>query len=470
LTVDCLVIGAGISGLTTAYRLTRDGLAVDVIEAGPIPGGMIGTKRAHNFLYERGPNSILDTNPCIGELLGDLGILNQRVDASSVSAKRFIVRDGKLVALPSSPGAFLKTPLFSTRAKLALLLEPFVGRAPPEREESVVDFVVRRLGREYLDYAIEPFVAGIYAGDPAQLSLPAAFPRLHALEERYGSLIKGQLYGARERARRAEKSKRAATSFSFRDGMQALIDALARAAPHLRCDTRATEFTRDGDGYFVITSECAGEITRQRARAVVLAVPADCAAKLLRPSAPDAAAALHTIPYAAVATVANAYRRSDINHPLDGFGFLAPKVERRRILGTLFSSTMFEGRAAEDAVLFTTYLGGQRAPEIASLPVAALAGVVHEELTVLLDGHGAPLFCAVTHWPRAIPQYTLGHLERIGRAERAEMELPGLFLCAAYRGGVAVGDCIASAFRTADNVSRYLATTVPRFAAQGMTP
>ena len=453
--VDCLVIGAGISGLTAAHQLIRRGMTVEVLEAASRPGGVIGTERAQALLYERGPNSILDTHPCIDELLRRLGIREQRVDVRATASKRFVVRGGTLIALPASPAAFLKTPLFSRRAKLALLREPFIPRAPAGHEESVMDFVVRRLGHEYLDYAIEPFVAGIYAGDPAQLSLSAAFPRLHALEQRYGSLIGGQIRGARERAKRGERSKRVAASFSFREGMQTLTDALAGTIPRLRCNTRAVSLAPAG-GAFVITAQHAGETTSRRAHAVVLAVPADGAALLLKRSVPEAAAALDEIPYAAVATVATAYRRAHIQHPLDGFGFLAPRVEQRRILGTLFSSSMFDGRAGGDTALLTTYVGGRRAPELASLPDAALKELVQEELAALLGIRGSPLFCATTRWKRAIPQYTLGHAERIRRAEHAETALPGLFLCASYRGGVAVGDCIASASRTADRVNQYL--------------
>ncbi|MGQ0523249.1 MAG: protoporphyrinogen oxidase [Betaproteobacteria bacterium] len=456
MTIDCIVIGAGISGLTTAYRLARGGLAVELLEAGSRPGGVIGTERRHGLLYERGPNSILDTNPCIRELLQDLGILNERIDASAISAKRFVVRHGTLVALPTTPTAFLKTRLFSLPAKLALLREPFIRRAADDADETVVDFVVRRLGREFLDYAIEPFVAGIYAGDPDQLSLRAAFPKLHALEQRYGSLIRGQLLGSRERARRAEKSKGVASSFSFREGMQTLTDALAGTVMRLHCEARAVDFSRGADGCFVVTVEHAGSTATLRAPSVVLAVPADRAAMLLRASAPDAATALDAIPYAAVATVTTAYQRSAIDHPLDGFGFLVPRVEQRRILGTLFSSSMFEGRAGNDAALLTTYVGGQRTPGLAALPEDDLARLVHEELTPLLGLRGAPVFCAARCWPRAIPQYTLGHLERVRRAERAEDTLPGLFLCSAYRGGVAVGDCITSGVRTAERVARYL--------------
>ena len=183
---DVLVVGAGISGLTAAFRLNDCGFRVIVIEAAAHTGGVIRTVRDGDALYERGPNSILETGPHIAELIDRLGIGAQRIDTNPVSARRFVVREGRLVALPTSLRAFVRTPLFSTRAKLRLLREPFMSRAPLESEESVADFVVRRLGPEFLHYAVEPFVAGIYAGDPRQLSVAAAFPKLHALEQRYG--------------------------------------------------------------------------------------------------------------------------------------------------------------------------------------------------------------------------------------------------------------------------------------------
>jgi len=296
---DVLVIGAGISGLTAAFQLIRRGLAVEVIDAGSRPGGVIGTESRDGILYERGPNSILDTGPFINEMLAELGILSERVEMNPVAAKRFLVRAGRLIALPMSPRAFLTTPLFSARAKLRLLREPFIGRAPEGVEESVAQFVLRRLGREFLDYAIEPFVAGVYAGDPDELSVSAAFPRLHAIEQRYGSLIRGQLLGARERAKSGTKAKSVAPSFSFRDGLQRLTDVLARKVGGVATDTRAVGLGREPDGTFLVGAEHGGVRFQKRARSVVLAVPADGAARLVRDIAPDAAAALASSPRAA---------------------------------------------------------------------------------------------------------------------------------------------------------------------------
>jgi oxygen-dependent protoporphyrinogen oxidase len=449
---DVLVVGAGISGLTVAFRLVRKGRRVTVIEAESRVGGAIGTERVAGVLYERGPNSILETNPHMGELVSELGLGTERLDVSGVASRRYVVRHGALVALPTSPPAFLRTSVFSWRAKLRLLREPFVPRAPAQREESVSQFVERRLGRELLDYAVEPFVAGIYAGNPDELSVKAAFPRLHALEQRYGSLIKGQILGARERARQTERAKNAARSFTFRSGMEALPSALAQAIGGVRTGARATRLRHAGPRKLAITIEESGRTHEAHASAVVLAVPARNAAALVRELAPEAADALDEIPYAPVASVALAYARSDVAHPLEGFGFLAPRVEGRRILGTLFSSSMFEGRAPADTVLLTSFVGGRRNPEASSCSDAEIVQRVRDELGALIGARGEPRVCRVTRWHEAIPQYTLGHLARIERAASAETRVSGLYLCGSYRGGISVGDCIKSAVETAERV------------------
>ena len=457
-----IVVGAGLSGLVTAYRLHRAGVAVHVIEAAPRAGGVIGSVRRNGVLYERGPNSGLDTTPAINALLADLGIRAKRVDASAVSARRFVVRGGRLVVLPTSAGAFLTTPLFTAGAKLRLFAEPFIGRATAGSEESVAEFVRRRLGPEFLDYAIEPFVAGIYAGDPNRLSLAAAFPRLHALEQRYGSLIGGAIRGARERRRSAEKGKNAASSFSFRDGMQTLTDALAGALPGLECSARATRLAREANGSFRLDVQTSGGTTTRHAGTIVLAVPAYAAAELVQAMAPRASESLAAIPYAPVAVVISAYRRSEVAHPLDGFGFLAPAVERPAVLGSLFSSSMFEHRADADTVLFTSFLGGWRDPAMAAAPDDALLESTRRELERLAGAHGEPVFTEIIRWPRAIPQYTLGHLQRIAALEQAEHEFAGLHFCANYRGGVSIGDCIRNGVATADAAKvRLVAATVP---------
>jgi oxygen-dependent protoporphyrinogen oxidase len=460
MSVDVIVVGAGLSGLVTAYRLHRSGLRVQVFEAAARPGGVIGSERKNGVLFERGPNSGMDTTPAINVLLDDLGIRDQRIDASKASSRRYVVHGGHMEALPTSPGAFIATPLFSWAAKLRLFAEPFIARSPADVEESIAQFVQRRLGREFLEYAIEPFVSGIYAGDPGQLSLPAAFPRLHALEQRYGSLMRGAILSARERRRSAEKPRSSATSFSFREGFQTLTDALAAALPSVACGTRATGLRRAAEGTFSVAFEGvrSGE---QHARAVVLAVPAYAGASLVAPLAPEAARALSEIPYSPVAVVISAYLRRAVSHPLDGFGVLAPAVERPAMLGSLFSSTMFENRAATDTAVFTTFLGGRRDPALAAAPDAELLQTVQRELTRLVGVSEPPIFNEITRWPRAIPQYTLGHLQRIATLEQAERDVPGLNFCANYRGGVSISDCVNRGEAMAKQVAGQLGAATP---------
>lgn len=453
---DVIVVGAGLSGLTTAFLLARAGLRVEVLEAGARPGGVIGSRRRDGVLIESGPNSALDTSPLIGALLRAAGIEDERLDADPVARRRYVLRDGRLLPLPLSPPAMLRTPLFSWRAKLRLLREPFVGRAPAETEETVAAFVRRRLGAELLDYAVEPFVAGVYAGDPEELAVQAAFPRLHALERDYGGLIRGLVLGARERRRSAEKAKNAAGSFSFRGGMQTLTDALVRGLGEagrssVRCAARVVAIERASEGGWVVAAERGAERFVRAARAVVLAVPAYEAAALVGSLAPGAASALSEIVYPPVATVVSAFRRDSVAHRLDGFGFLAPGAEHPPVLGTLFSSSTFSARAPDGIVALTTFLGGRRNPERAGDEPETIAEVVQAALHAHL-GASAPLWSEVTRWPRAIPQYTLGHLRRLSALDSAERARPGLFFCANYRGGVSAGDCIKSAHAIADRV------------------
>ncbi len=454
---DILVVGAGISGLTAAYDLQQRGFVVEVLEAAPRAGGVIATVRRDGALYERGPNSTLDTSPQIGELLAELGIGDERANAGSVASIRYIVRDGVLQPLPTSPGKFFTTAAFSLKAKLRLLREPFIGRGAAGSEESIAAFVRRRLGGEFLDYAIDPFVAGIYAGDPERISVAAAFPRLLALEQKYGGLIKGQILGARERRKSGEVAKNSAGSFSFRDGMQTLTDALAGKLARISTGVEVRGIGRRDDGSFTVSGRQGGQPLERHAQAVIVAAPAPAAAAMIDALAPEAARALAAIGYAPIAIAASAYRRADVTHSLAGFGFLVPKVEHRAILGGLFSSSMFEGRAPPGAVLLTTFAGGRRNPDMMQLSDEALGAALRAEHADLLGVRALPLWEELVRWPQAIPQYDLGHLDLMRTVEAAEAALPGLWFCANYRGGVSVGDRIVRGRETGELVSRYLA-------------
>lgn len=446
---DVLIVGAGISGLVCAWKLQSEGARVAVVEASARPGGAIGTRREEGVLVEAGPNSMLETTPRIGELVQALGLAAERLEPGPQAKKRFILRGGRVQPVPTSPGAFLGTPLFSWGAKLALAREPFVGRGPAEREESVADFVRRRLGQEFLDYAINPFVSGVYAGDPEKLSVRAAFPRLVELEQRYGSLIRGQILGARERRRSAEKSKNTASMMTFRSGMQALTDALAARLETFVPSAPVVGLERTGGGFRAVATDGRAFEARQ----VVLAMPAYAARPLVAALAPAAAQALGEMIYPPVVSVVSAYRREDVSHPLDGFGFLVPEKEKRRILGTIFSSSLFPGRGPVGMVVLTTFVGGMRQPELARAPDEEIAALVQAENGALLGAPPRAMIVRLTRWAQAIPQYSLGHLGRVAQTEAAEAALPGLHFCANWRGGISVGDCIKSGFSVAERIA-----------------
>ena len=288
-----IVIGAGISGLTSAFWAQRAGWDVTVLEAASVPGGTMRTIREKGWLVETGPNSALETTPVFGEMFRLLGIESERLYASAESNKRYVLRDGMLHPIPMSPGGFLATRLWSTRGKLRLLKEPLIGRG--SKEETIAEFVERRLGRELLDYGINPFVAGVYAGNPEQLSVRSAFPKLYALEEKYGGLIKGMIKGARERKKRAEVAKDRARMFSFAQGMQRFPEAVASSlgkrifygTPVRSIEAQAAIGT--GTPRFRVNTTGGMSVEGD---AVVLGVPAYAASELLRPRAPALAAML----------------------------------------------------------------------------------------------------------------------------------------------------------------------------------
>ncbi len=453
---DAVIVGAGISGLTVAYFLRKAGLRVTVIDQGDAPGGTMRTVKEGGWMVETGPNSALETTPLFGEMFEGLGITGERLYADPASDRRYILRDAVLHPLPASPGAFLSSRLWSLPGKLRLLKEPLVGRA--KTEETVAEFVRRRLGGEFLDYAINPFVAGVFAGDPERLSVRAAFPKLYALEEKYGGLVRGMVGGARERRNRAEKAKDRARMFSFREGMQTFPGALGRfLGPDLRlgCEATAVEKNERGGSSpsFIVRFREDGREDSLEAPCVVIAVPAHRAEKFVRPFSAPLAGALGGIFYPPVAEVFAGFRTSDLGRALDGFGFLIPGKEKRAILGTIWSSALFPGRAPEGHAALTTFVGGSRQPELARLDDGALRALVTGELRTLMGLRADPVYVKIFRWEKAIPQYAPGHLALVDEMAALEKNVPGLYLCGNYRGGIAVGDCLMSGEKLARRIA-----------------
>jgi oxygen-dependent protoporphyrinogen oxidase len=416
-----------------------------VFEKSSRVGGAIGTARCDGWLHELGPNSLLENSADVARFIDDLGLGSRRLYAAGAAGKRYIVRDGRPVAMPTSPASFVTTSLFSPRAKLKLLGEPFRRRSAPDAEESVADFVVRRLGAEFLDYAVNPFVGGVYAGDPRRLSVRHGFPKLHALEQEHGSLIRGAL------ARRNTSGGPKGRMFSFPNGMEELPLALARelsGAVRLRARILAV---RPRGHYWEIVSDAGGIVEHQVFSAVVLALPADALADLpFEGVAPSARLnGLHAIEHPPVTSVFLGFRREDVAHPLDGFGMLVPEVEQGSILGTLFSSTLFPERAPEGHVALTSFVGGTRQPDLALLDDDALVDLVRGELSRLLGVRRDPVYVHLKRWRRAIPQYTLGFGRHKAALAAFERQAPGLFVGGNARDGISLANCIESGRRLA---------------------
>ena len=455
---NVVVIGGGISGLTLAYWLQERGIDVTVLESSASAGGTMKTVRQDDWLIETGPNSALDTTPLFGELFTKLGLDAQVRYAGTESNNRYILRGGKLHPLPMGPGAFLSSRLWSWPGKLRLLKEPFVGKAADE--ESIAAFVERRLGREFLDYAINPFVAGVYAGDPATLSVREAFPKLHALEAKYGGILKGAVLSARERKKRAEKAKNTAKMFSFRDGMETFPAAIAAALGNRfksGCRVENVIPMRVGARpVYTVSYERDGVRMQIEAACVVFSTPTHAAAKILRPIDPAMAETLEGVYYPSVAEVFVGVPTSQVKRRLDGFGFLVPAKEQRKILGCIWSSSLFEGRSPAGHAALTAFVGGSRQPELAQLDDADLRRVVLDELRSILPATGEPSMVHIVRWDRAIPQYALGYRSVLAAMDRFEQNFQGSFFCSNARGGISVGDCVMSAHRTAGRVADYL--------------
>jgi protoporphyrinogen/coproporphyrinogen III oxidase len=449
------VIGAGITGLTAAFRLQRAGIPVVLHEASNRAGGAIRSVRQGGYLAEEGPNTILETSPFIADLMREAGLESRLLRPAPDAEARFLVRGGRPVALPSSPLGFMTTPLFSPAAKLAVLREPFLPHQTDGAEESVAEFVTRRLGREFLDRAVDAMVAGIYAGDPARLSVTQAFPKLAALEAQYGSLIRGQILGARDRRKSGEIAKDRAPKLSFDEGLEVLPSTLASTlGDALRLRSPIASISHSASGW-ILRTEAGHE---EHHASVIYAGTAHglAALRLLNHEAPVDLSGFSEIRHPPVASVVLGFRREDVEFPCRGFGVLVPGIEKFRILGTIFSSSLFPNRAPAGHLTLTTYVGGERHPDLALLPEDELIDKVCGDLKRLLGVRDKPTFRHVTLWRKAIPQYNLGFGRHREAMTLLEERLPGLHLAGHYRDGISLADSIVSGWRIADRVEKLL--------------
>lgn len=440
------VLGAGISGLSIGYALQEKGVPFTIYEQNESVGGVIQSTRTEEWLIEKGPNTLMVRSQKVWDLINSLGLDKQLQEANKESKKRFVVRGGKPVSVPLSLLGFLKTDLLSTAAKFRLLKEPFVGPSHKE-DESIADFIERRLGREVLDYAVNPIVSGIFAGDPGHLSIKYTFSQLHEMEQESGSIFKGVI-------NRKKKNPSRKALISFAKGLQELPNALhKKMEASVKTKHKISVIDRQNNRWSLHFENGA----KKEHEIIISTLPAPILVRCVEDQkAKQLLANLERITYAPMSVIHLGYRREDIRHPLDGFGMLVPESEKLNMLGTLFSSTLFPGRAPEGYELLTTFMGGAAKRELATLPVEDLLARLTPELDHLLGIKEKAAFMNHTYWQRAIPQYEVGYDSFLETMERAENELPNFYLGGNMRDGVSVPDCIENGLNKAEEVANRL--------------
>jgi len=448
------VVGGGITGLTAAYRLTQLGHIVRLFEASDRLGGCIRSERDGDWLVEAGPNSIQDNSPELTRLIDELKLADRVLAARPEARNRYLMRDGRLVAAPLSPPGLLRTPLFSFPAKLRLAGDLFFRPRKRRGDVSVAKFFRAHFGREAVDHGVAAMVSGIYAGNANKLSAQHAFPTLWAMEREHGSLLRG--------LRAAARAKRAAGGragppriLSFDDGLEVLPRALAAALPEgtVKLGARVDAVTPGTPCRLAWTHE--GRAETGVFGAVVLALPAPALARLaIGGPTEHPLARLQAIDYPAVSSLFLGYERSRVAHALDGFGLLVPPVERRGVMGVLFSSTLFDRRAPDRHVGLTVMVGGALRPDLGILKGQPLLDLVKRELKELLGATGEPVFVREHNWSEAIPQYNLGYERFLETMDHCERHHANVFIGGNVRDGVSLTACLAAGERLAAKVER----------------
>lgn len=434
------IIGGGLTGLTLAYSLQQAGISYDLLEASSRPGGnLLSSLAPEGYQLEAGPNSLL-LSAELEELLTELGLQDHIQEAAPVSQHRYVLRGGQYRALPGSPPALLAGSFFSLRTKLRLLTELLRRPAPPVPGETVAAFFERHFGPEVVQYAVNPFVAGIYAGDPAELLLSLTFPQLAVLEAQHGSLLRGLAKGPKTGRRR---------TITLRGGVQALTDALAARLRGYQPGQAVSAVRRLPDGQYEVSTN--GQPLAATYSHVALALPTYAAAPLLAPQFPAAAAALAAVRYPPMTLVYSAYDQAAVAHPLVGFGALNPKVEGTYSAGSIWTSSLFPDRVPAGQVLFTSFVGGAQFARQAEEPVATQLAAVHAELSRLYGISGAPRWQGRAYWPQSIPQFD--HHLAAARAAVAPLAAEGIVAVANWQVGVSVPDCVKYARQLAQKLA-----------------
>ena len=456
-----VIVGGGISGLALAYFLEQRLPSAEVVllEKNAALGGTIQTQERDGFRVEAGPNGFLDNKSALLSLCRQVGVDNRLIAASDAAGKnRFVFLKDRLRLLPGGLWPFLKSDLLSWSAKFSLLTERFRSRKTDDSDESIHDFACRRVGGEVADTLADAFVTGIYAGDPKLLSVQATLPRIAAMEREHGSVVRGMGYARRQRQKEAKArgeppGRASGRMWSFAPGLGVLIATLRqrlRAKIDTQVSTRSVR--RQVDGTWLVRAD--GQ-DRWQAEAVVLACPAYEQAALLADQDPALAESVNAIPYNRVAVVALGYRATDVPHRIDGFGYLSPQNQRRDVLGVQWCSSIFPDRALPGTVLLRAMCGGWHRAEIVDWSDDQLLRAVREEMRQTMGITAEPIFHQIIRWTKAIPQYLVGHLDRVTSIEQRAATFPGLFLSGNCYRGVALNDCVERAEVTANKVAEY---------------
>ena len=465
MTVDVVVVGAGIAGLASAYELSRRGASFVVLDAAPRPGGVILSEQIDGFTIDAGPDALLIQKPAAITLCHEIGLGDQLI-VTKPPRVAYIVRAGRLhplpeasvLGIPTRAGPFLRSQLFSWRGKVRMAAELLVPPRQDEEDESIGSFITRRFGREATEYLADPLLAGIHAGDVDRLSLKSLFPRFREAERRHGSLLRAFRQTRRVDGHRgsleARSPKQAGGAFqSLRGGLSDLVCGLVRSLGPSAVRTNTSVTSIDGRGPFSVRTACGDTWT---SRAVVLAVPAFVAGALLHERDNNLSRLCGATPYTSVATVAFAFTREAVSHPLNGSGFVVPRTERMGIFGGSWLSSKWPGRAPEGRVLVRTFVGGARDPSALERTDEELVTRSLADLHPLLGIAHDPLFARVYRWERANAQHEVGHGERMQEIDLTLSRHPGLFVTGSGFRGVGIPDCVADGRSTGGAVAAWL--------------
>jgi len=451
-----IVLGGGISGLSTAYMLHKKGYEVVVLEKGSEVGGMISTTTEKDCIVEKGVTHALELTPIIGELTEELKLKDDLLYASDLMYKKYIYLDGVMHPVPLSATTFFKSELFSTNTKLKVMNEPFTGKSKNPTSESIADFVRRRLGKEIFENAFDAFVAEAYYGDPEKLSAKYAFPKLFALEEKYGGLLQGAVKSIKNFKKAASETRQSGSVFTFAKGFSSLTNAIAGKLGH-RVITHADVLSVNKNGEdFVVSYNHAGQVKTVEGSTVVSTVPAYIAADLVDPYDHEAALSLKKIEYPQVITLYLGFTKKYVTGHTPGYGFTIPHKAKSNIVNVVYISDLFPSHSTEEIMLFSVTAGGTRNKELFELSREEIIKKITLELREMLHITASPSIQSFKIWNKFLPQYSIEYKQQEEAFSRFETNNPGFLLSGNFRNGITLSDCLSTAQSVSDSVERYI--------------